>query len=60
MKSYTGYENSKTNTTIMAGKGGPGRDQYALGENESQERIMEGVRYEGKDGVFVTQTVNVQ
>lgn len=38
MKSYTGYENSKTDTTVVADR----RiviDPYAL-ENESQERIM--------------------
>lgn len=35
------------------GKGGP-RDQYAM-DNESQERIMD-----GKDGVFITQTIDVK
>lgn len=55
MKSYTGYESSRTDTTIVAGKrkGGP-RDQYAM-DNESQERIIG-----GKDGVFITQTIDVK
>jgi hypothetical protein len=54
MKNYAGYENSKTDTTIVAGK----RDQYAL-ENESQERIINDKQFGNKD-VFVTHTVDVQ
>jgi len=45
----------------VAGKNGRDgyKDKFAL-ENESQERIINDGAFDGKEGVFITKTVNVQ